>query len=288
MYAFFYKNVKVKDWNFCFIERIEETVFPKQNSYSSPKFVYNVYDNTIVLLINKDKKVVFTFLHEYNIHEIIRKNNYIKFFRRSEFIKEKFPIWYELTPFCMPLKKPKGMLIILYRKQYRKPFKFSHVHSICHTYNIVLLFIQHDDINLSTNILRISKFYDHISNERTHWVCEIVAQIISGKAEYSERSKGEAQPLGELAELPSPRSLNSHLPFRMLPRKHFRLKAKTIHVIRNPKMLPYPFFIIHKKTLAVYEFQREYVCELNKSDPIVDNGILAMVLGLSMKRDGKR
>ncbi|KAJ8299111.1 hypothetical protein KUTeg_023171 [Tegillarca granosa] len=73
----------------------------------------------------------------------------------------------------------------------------------------------------------------------THWVCEIVAQIISGKAEYSERSKGglflEAQPLGELAELPSPRSLNSHLPFRMLPRKHFRLKAKTILVIRNPK-----------------------------------------------------
>lgn len=75
---------------------------------------------------------------------------------------------------------------------------------------------------------------------------EIVEEITLGKAEYSKKSKGglflEAQPFDGLAEMPSPRNFNSHLPFRMLPKKHFELKAKTIHVIRNPKDVAVSYF----------------------------------------------
>lgn len=75
----------------------------------------------------------------------------------------------------------------------------------------------------------------------THWISEIIEQLIAGKAEYSTKFKGgiflEAQSFEEtgLADMPSPRNLNTHLPFRMLPRKHVELNAKIIHMLRNPK-----------------------------------------------------
>lgn len=75
----------------------------------------------------------------------------------------------------------------------------------------------------------------------THWVSEIIEQLIAGKAEYSSKFKGgvflEAQSFEEtgLADMPSPRNLNTHLPFRMLPRKHVELNAKIVHILRNPK-----------------------------------------------------
>lgn len=104
----------------------------------------------------------------------------------------------------------------------------------------------------------------------THWVSEIVEEIVSGKAEYSKKSKGglflEAQPLEELAKMPSPRNLNSHLPFRMLPRKHFELKARTIHVIRNPKDVAVSYYHHAQKdpccgaiTLTWAEYYETYI-----------------------------
>lgn len=75
----------------------------------------------------------------------------------------------------------------------------------------------------------------------THWVSEIVEQLVAGKAEYSDKPKGdlflEARDFVEhrLQNIPSPRNLNTHLPYRMLPRKHIELNAKIIHILRNPK-----------------------------------------------------
>ena len=41
--------------------------------------------------------------------------------------------------------------------------------------------------------------------------------------------------LKELDKVPSPRVLNTHLPYRWLPRKHIENGGKIVHVIRNPK-----------------------------------------------------
>ncbi|KAJ8298914.1 hypothetical protein KUTeg_022974 [Tegillarca granosa] len=79
------------------------------------------------------------------------------------------------------------------------------------------------------------------SRERSHWVSEIVEQLLAGKAEYSGKAKGdlflEARDFVEhrINDIPSPRNLNTHLPFRMLPLKHIELNAKIIHILRNPK-----------------------------------------------------
>ena len=39
----------------------------------------------------------------------------------------------------------------------------------------------------------------------------------------------------ELDKVPSPRILNTHLPYRWLPRNHIENGGKIVHVIRNPK-----------------------------------------------------
>lgn len=74
----------------------------------------------------------------------------------------------------------------------------------------------------------------------THWVWEIVSMLLKQKAEYSKEIKElfflEAMPdLSMVDSMTSPRALNTHLPYRWLPKQHIENGGKIVHVVRNPK-----------------------------------------------------
>ncbi|XP_061195282.1 sulfotransferase 1E1-like [Saccostrea echinata] len=74
----------------------------------------------------------------------------------------------------------------------------------------------------------------------THWVWEIVCMILKKKAEYMKETKEflflEAIPdISVVDNLASPRPLNTHVPYRWLPRQHIENGGKIVHVLRNPK-----------------------------------------------------
>ena len=64
--------------------------------------------------------------------------------------------------------------------------------------------------------------------------------LLQGTTEYHRDSKLSFQleamtDQKDLDTLPSPRVLNTHLPFRWLPRSHIENGGKIVHVVRNPK-----------------------------------------------------
>ena len=64
--------------------------------------------------------------------------------------------------------------------------------------------------------------------------------LLQGKAEYGNRPKEqfmmEFVDAHVLDEMPSPRLLNTHLPFSMLPVPELKARrVKVVHVYRNPK-----------------------------------------------------
>ncbi|XP_055996320.1 sulfotransferase 1E1-like [Ostrea edulis] len=74
----------------------------------------------------------------------------------------------------------------------------------------------------------------------THWVWEIVCMLLKNKAEYSKETKEflflEAVPdISIVDNVSSPRPLNTHAPYRWLPKQHIENGGKIIHVLRNPK-----------------------------------------------------
>ncbi|XP_022301726.2 sulfotransferase 1B1-like [Crassostrea virginica] len=74
----------------------------------------------------------------------------------------------------------------------------------------------------------------------SHWVWETVSMILKRKAEYSKEPKEflflEGVPdLDVVRNLPSPRPMNTHLPYRWLPTQHIENGGKIVHVLRNPK-----------------------------------------------------
>lgn len=78
------------------------------------------------------------------------------------------------------------------------------------------------------------------SKSGTHWIWEVVCMLIKGTTEYTKETKEffflEAIPdLDVVHNLPSPRPLNTHLPYRWLPKQLAEKGGKIIHVIRNPK-----------------------------------------------------
>ncbi|PVD33114.1 hypothetical protein C0Q70_08563 [Pomacea canaliculata] len=74
----------------------------------------------------------------------------------------------------------------------------------------------------------------------THWVWEMTAMLLKEQAEYESRAKEllmlDLTPVKKLDVLPSPRILNTHLPFLMLPVQQILAeRVKVVHVYRNPK-----------------------------------------------------
>ncbi|XP_076093051.1 sulfotransferase 1A1-like [Mytilus galloprovincialis] len=74
----------------------------------------------------------------------------------------------------------------------------------------------------------------------THWLWEVIHMLLQGNAEYTTAVKETAflemiPDLNPINEVKSPRLLNTHVPFRWLPKKHLCDGGKIVHVIRNPK-----------------------------------------------------
>lgn len=73
----------------------------------------------------------------------------------------------------------------------------------------------------------------------THWLWEITTMLMSGKPEYDKRAKEnammEARSIESMQAEASPRILNTHLPFKLLPRQILEKKVKVLHVHRNIK-----------------------------------------------------
>lgn len=54
--------------------------------------------------------------------------------------------------------------------------------------------------------------------------------------------------LNLINKMTSPRTLNTHLPYRWLPRKHLENDGKIVHVVRNPKDVAVSMFFHLKET----------------------------------------
>ncbi|XP_061169611.1 sulfotransferase 1B1-like isoform X1 [Saccostrea echinata] len=85
----------------------------------------------------------------------------------------------------------------------------------------------------------------------THWVWEITSMLLKQQDDYTQKTKETAflefvDDFCELEKMPSPRILNTHLPYRWLPRSHVENKRKVIHVIRNPKDMFVSFYYFQK------------------------------------------
>jgi hypothetical protein len=64
--------------------------------------------------------------------------------------------------------------------------------------------------------------------------------LLKSKAEYTKETKEfsflEAIPDFSIVDnIPSPRALNTHVPYRWLPKQHIENGGKIVHVLRNPK-----------------------------------------------------
>ncbi|KAK7087806.1 sulfotransferase 1E1-like [Littorina saxatilis] len=74
----------------------------------------------------------------------------------------------------------------------------------------------------------------------THWLWEVTHMLLTGKVEYETRTKEnlmmEFITKETIDNLDSPRIMNTHVPFSMLPVKEMKEKGvKVLHVYRNPK-----------------------------------------------------
>ncbi|XP_061179036.1 sulfotransferase 1E1-like [Saccostrea echinata] len=92
----------------------------------------------------------------------------------------------------------------------------------------------------------------------THWVWEIVCMLLKKKAEYMKECKEffflEAIPdMSVVHNLASPRPLNTHVPYRWLPKQHIENGGKIVHVLRNPKDVAVSMFHHFNNTMAFGE-----------------------------------
>lgn len=74
----------------------------------------------------------------------------------------------------------------------------------------------------------------------THWLWEILFMLKNGKAEYTKEVKETAflefiEDFESLNRKPSPRVINTHVPYRWLPAEHKQNGGKIVHAFRNPK-----------------------------------------------------
>ncbi|XP_052766499.1 sulfotransferase 1B1-like [Mya arenaria] len=96
----------------------------------------------------------------------------------------------------------------------------------------------------------------------THWVQEIMTMLLKGKPEMVETvDKGgtmmEASSIDRMNELPSPRILNSHLKWQLLPKYISENKNKVVVVLRNPKDVAVSFYY-HMKGMNNYDYDGKF------------------------------
>ncbi|VDI24742.1 Hypothetical predicted protein, partial [Mytilus galloprovincialis] len=91
----------------------------------------------------------------------------------------------------------------------------------------------------------------------THWVWEIIQMLHTQKAELIEYSKMkcmiESMSKESFDSLPSPRILNTHLEFSMLPKDFLRRKCKIVYTLRNPKDVAVSYYH-HHRGLLMYNY----------------------------------
>lgn len=91
----------------------------------------------------------------------------------------------------------------------------------------------------------------------THWVWEIIQMLYTQKAELIEHSKMKCmmECLSKEAfdSLPSPRILNNHVYFSMLPKDFLRRKCKIVYTMRNPKDVAVSYYH-HHRGLLIYNY----------------------------------
>lgn len=92
----------------------------------------------------------------------------------------------------------------------------------------------------------------------THWCFEILSMLLNGTTERSPLQKMSLMlinvPEVELDKMESPRILNTHFPFRMLPLETKVKKTKIILVLRNPKDVAVSFYY-HHKGMTSYDYE---------------------------------
>ncbi|XP_067652173.1 sulfotransferase 1B1-like [Haliotis asinina] len=93
----------------------------------------------------------------------------------------------------------------------------------------------------------------------THWVWEVVEMLRSGVIEYRKQVK-DTQELELIYKegadaLSAPRTLNTHLYLRMLPKQVVEKKIKCIQIMRNPKDACVSMFSQFRDTIAPVGFE---------------------------------
>ncbi|KAL3857301.1 hypothetical protein ACJMK2_011983 [Sinanodonta woodiana] len=87
----------------------------------------------------------------------------------------------------------------------------------------------------------------------THWLWEAASMLLNGSADRINLVKATAmldvipQPMYE--NIKSPRVLNCHMYFRMLPEDFVKRKCKIVYILRNPKDVAVSFYNHHFKLL---------------------------------------
>lgn len=91
----------------------------------------------------------------------------------------------------------------------------------------------------------------------THWLWEVTSMLLNKSSDriklIKETAMLEAVSQEQYNNIPSPRVLNSHLPFSMLQKDIMKHKPKIVFVQRNPKDICVSFYNHHAKILE-YEF----------------------------------
>ncbi|ESP01667.1 hypothetical protein LOTGIDRAFT_139283 [Lottia gigantea] len=108
----------------------------------------------------------------------------------------------------------------------------------------------------------------------THWLWEICRMLVAGTTEVKIVEK-ESQMIelanhDDLDKDPSPRFINTHARFDLLPNDFWKFRNKIIYIRRNPKAVAVSFYN-HTKT--VYEYDGEWNDFFKLFvDGVVDNG----------------
>lgn len=77
--------------------------------------------------------------------------------------------------------------------------------------------------------------------------------LLQGATAFVKEGKGSQflealDDLNLINKMTSPRTLNTHLPYRWLPCKHLENDGKIVHVVRNPKDVAVSMFFHFKET----------------------------------------